>query len=255
MRTFGLALSGGGIRGLAHIGVLKALSEMGYQPSVVSGVSAGAIIGAFYCAGYSPAEILDIYRKEGKQAFRKPHWPTQGLFSLQKLENALGKHIGNTTFEELQIPLYVIATDIIKAGQALFSSGNIIKPVIGSSAIPALFDPVEYRGHLLVDGGILNNFPIEPLQGKCDVIIGVYVNPIGRDVNEARIKDIVDRSIHLLMESRVNEKAKQVDLFIQPPELTNYRMLDSGKMQEIHDIGYSYAMQIREDIATVLADK
>lgn len=253
MKTFGLALSGGGLRGLAHIGVLKALEEMGLKPSAVSGVSAGAIIGAFYCAGYSPAGILDIYRKEGKLAFRKPHWPTQGLFSLQKLEEALGKHIGHAAFEELQIPLYVIATDILKAQQVVFSSGNVIKPIMGSSAIPALFDPVEHEGHLLVDGGILNNFPVEPLQGKCDTIMGIYVNPIGRNIQEPGMRDMIDRSIHLMMESRENEKAKQIDLFIQPPALANYRMFDSDKMQEIHDTGYNYVKEIKDQVLSVVA--
>lgn len=250
MNTFGLALSGGGLRGLAHIGLLKALDEMGFKPSVISGVSAGAIIGAFYCAGFEPGEIFDIYIAEGKAAFRKPHWPTKGLFSLAKLEEAFEKHLGKRTFEELSIPFYVTATDVLKGEQVVYSSGGIMKPVVGSSAIPAVFDPVPCGDRLLIDGGILNNLAVEPLRGKCDKIIGVYVNPVDKKVKEVSIKDMIDRSIHLLLQAQVYSKT--VDLLIEPPELVKYRMFDTDKAKEIYEIGYRYTKQIEPRIRELL---
>jgi NTE family protein len=252
MTTFGLALSGGGIRGLAHIGVLKALEEMGYKPAVISGVSAGAIIGAFYCAGFSPAEIYDIYTAEGKQAFRKPHWPTKGVFSLGKLEQAFEKHLSKHTFEELETPLYVTATDILKGEQVVYASGPLMKPIIGSSAIPALFDPIEFGERLLVDGGILNNLAIEPLKGKCDKVIGVYVNPIDKNAKEVSMKDMIDRSVHLLLQEQVYSKCRNIDLLIEPPELIKYRMFDTDKGKEIFEVGYKYTLGLRAKIDKVL---
>ncbi|MBX0310804.1 MAG: patatin-like phospholipase family protein, partial [Sulfurihydrogenibium sp.] len=173
----GIALSGGAVRGLAHIGVLKALEELDIKPDIVSGVSAGSIIGSFYCAGYSPKEMEEIALKTNLNSFILPSISKKALFSLDKLESFLEKYIGKINIEDLKIPLIIAATNLNKATIEYFQSGSLIKTVKASCSIPVMFKPVKIDKYFYVDGGVMNNLPVEPLREKVDFAIGVEVNP------------------------------------------------------------------------------
>lgn len=247
MKT-GFVLSGGAARGIAHIGVIKALGEMGVKPDMISGTSAGAIIGAFYAAGYDSEAILKIASSTNMFSFTDLQFMKSGLFKPSTLKSQFEKNLKINTFEQLQLPLIVTATDFINAESCYFSEGELIPALLASSAIPGIYLPVEYNGLTLVDGGLLNNFPIEPLIGKCEVIIGIHVNPIPKNIDGLLIRGVIDRSVHIAIGNTVRYKEKQCTLFIEPPQLSKFSLFDTDKAQEIAEIGYNYTLQLKNKI-------
>ena len=249
----GFVLSGGAARGIAHIGVIKALNEMGIKPDIISGTSAGAIIGAFYAGGYDSDAVLKIASSTNMFSLSDIQFSKSGLFKQSTLRSQLEKNLRLHTFEELQLPLIVTATDFIKAESYYFSEGDLIPALLASSAIPGVYLPVHYKGLTLVDGGLLNNFPIEPLIGKCDSIIGIHVNPIDKNIDNLHIRGAVDRSVHIAIGNAVHYKEKQCRVFIEPPELSKFGLFDTNKAQEIAKIGYLYTMQLKGNIEKALS--
>jgi NTE family protein len=250
----GIALSGGAARGVAHIGILKALEEIGVKPNVISGVSAGAIIGAYYAAGTKPDEILNLAAKTNLFRLRTFRFGKGGLFTPVSLNAELEKMFHNLTFEQLNLPLTVVATDLIKVESCYFSTGEIIPVLLATSAIPMVYVPVEFNGRLLVDGGLLNNLPIEPLQvSGCDVIIGCHVNPIDKTLHDISLRLVMDRSIHIAIGVPVREKIISCTLFIEPPALSRFGMFDMNKVEMIAKVGYDYVIGMRSEIEKVLS--
>lgn len=180
----GLALSGGGALGFAHIGALQALEEHGVKPDFISGSSMGAIIGAIYCAGYSPAKIMRIIQAEKLYKLDKLMSPNlnfkqKGLSSHATLRATLKELIPHDCFDSLEIPFAVCVTNIASGIYEYYYSGKgIVEYVVASASIPGVFDPVVIKNTTYVDGGVLNNLPAEILHQKgCDYIIGVDVLP------------------------------------------------------------------------------
>jgi len=247
-RNIGIALSGGGARGIAHLGILKALEQFGIKPSVISGTSAGAIAGAFYSMGFSTQEILNIVKKGHFFSFSNLLIEKQGFFSMKGFEKIYSNYFPTNSFSDLNIPLYVAATDILKGEITYFSSGDLSQSLMASSCIPVVFQPVSYNGSMFVDGGVLNNFPIEPLVGQCDIIIGIHVNSIKKEVNEIHMNNILDRSFHLALSNSVRNKIDTCNLFIEPPNMSQFGILDLKRIQEIYDYGYNYGLTIEDKI-------
>src|ERR1700741_305047 len=176
MRT-GLVLSGGGARGFAHIGVVKALQEKNISFDMISGTSAGSMIGVFLADGFSPDEIIEIFKEyELLGILNFLSWKP-GLLSFDKLKKLLQNNLRNRTFEKLRMPFFVAATDYRNGEQKVFDSGDLIEPILAASSIPMLFNPVYINKIPYVDGGISSNLPIEPLEVKVERLIGVHVNP------------------------------------------------------------------------------
>jgi NTE family protein len=175
MKT-GIVLSGGGARGISHIGVLKALEEIGVTIDHVAGTSVGAIIGALHASGRTASEILDIVLKTSVLKSIRPSWNWRGLLSLEGLRTILSVYLPDDRFEALQIPLTVSATDIVKGKPAYFSSGELIAVLQASCCVPAVFAPVALNGSLYVDGGIMDNLPAKPIRPDVDLLIGVHCN-------------------------------------------------------------------------------
>ncbi|MGZ4034181.1 MAG: patatin-like phospholipase family protein, partial [Bacteroidia bacterium] len=244
----GLVLSGGGARGIAHIGVLKALLELGTEPDIISGTSSGAIIGAFYAAGYSPDKITEIISANSIFHYKDIAWSTSGLLKSKANETMYRKYFKYRTFENLDIPLHISATDILNGKTVFYSSGDIVMPIVASSAIPVLFEPVNYKNRLLIDGSSISCFPTEPLMKKCDIMIGVYTNPVKKIKTISGINNIFDRALHLTLYNDVCQKKKLCNLFIEPPALTQYNMFDFKKANEIIDIGYKHTMRLKKQI-------
>ena len=233
-----MALSGGGARGFAHLGVLEALNEAGIYPDIFSGTSAGALAGVLYCDGSTPKEILKIMNTQSRLDYMRPAVPRDGLLQISGIERILECHLHAKTFEELKIPLFVTATDLNNGKAVYFSKGTLIKPVIASSSIPVLFKPVIINDICYVDGGVLDNLPIKPIKNLCNLLIGSYVNPVGYEAKINGLVQIAERTFMLSMSKEVTEKSKYFNLFIAPLELRNYGILDPEKAEDLFKIGY-----------------
>ncbi|MFL5752640.1 MAG: patatin-like phospholipase family protein [Bacteroidia bacterium] len=250
MKT-GLVLSGGGARGFAHVGVVRALQEKNISWDMISGTSAGAMIGAFLADGFSPAEILEVFREyEQLGIFNFLSW-RPGLLSLDKLKRLLETNLRSKTFEQLNMPFFVTATDYDSGKQKVFSSGDLVQPILAATSIPLLFPAVYIEGIPYADGGISSNLPVEPLEGRVDKLIGVYVNPhFGYSEKESSFEK-VDRTMHMMIRYNMEVNSKKCDLYIEPPDLKNYGMFDSKKTDEIVSIGYEYARSIVKESANL----
>ena len=234
----GLVLSGGGARGFAHLGVIQALNEAGIFPDVISGTSAGALVGVLYADGHSPQEILKMMNVGSRLDFMRPALPREGLLQISGILKILKSSLRSKIFEELKIPMYVSATDLNNGRAVYFSEGDLFEPVIASASIPVLFQPVKINDISYVDGGVLDNLPIKPIENKCRIFIGSFVNPVGYMEKISGLINIAERTFMLSMSKEIFEKSKKFDLFIAPPELRNYKIMDPEKSGELFMIGY-----------------
>jgi NTE family protein len=249
----GLALSGGGARGVANLGALQALREHGLQPQIISGVSSGAIIGALYSSGLEPEDILNILLKTRIFRYIRPAFSKFGFLNTQKLLAIYKLYLPVQTFEKLKFPLIISAADIMEGKTVYYTEGDLIKPILASTCIPILFTPIEMEGKLMVDGGIINNLPVEPLIARCDLIIGVHCNPTHRKYKVGGIKSIIERTFHLSINNNVKERIKYCDIFIEPPQLINYGLFEISKAKEIYNQGYEHATKVIKASADLLA--
>jgi len=178
-KKIGLALSGGSVRGAAHLGVLEVLEREGIRPDCVAGVSAGSVVGAVYCAGLDLDEMKRLalglqWRKLGRVTR-----PRLGFFDGSRLEEYLNEAIGPLQFEELEIPLAAVAVDIVRGELVVLKEGPVAPAVRASCAIPGIFTPVERGDQILVDGGVLNNLPVSVAREMgADYVIAVDLLPL-----------------------------------------------------------------------------
>ena len=244
----GLALSGGGARGFAHLGVIKALEEMGLKINEVSGTSAGAISGAFYCYGYTPEEILNIISATGFLKSVRPAWSWAGLLSMEGFREMLLKYLPDNSFESLKIPLTIAATEIRLGKVVYFNSGILVPRIIASSSIPALFDPVNLEGHVFVDGGIMDNLPVRPLVGKTDFIIGSHCNPVEQRFDLGNVKEVTERSLLIAINVNATHSKTHCNIVIEPSNLGKYSTFELVKAKEIFDLGYAHTKTMYKEI-------
>lgn len=239
--SLGLALSGGGSKGFAHLGVIQAMEERGLRPDVISGTSAGAFAGVLYADGNSPKEILTFFQNKVFREFAEFTIPKAGLFKNTRFNDFLKAHIKARTFEELQIPLYVVATDIEQGESRVFTSGPLIHTVIASCTVPIVFTPVQIEDRYYVDGGLFKNFPVSIIRKKCDKIIGVNVSPLTVSEYKNSIKYVAERSFHYMSTSNTLLDRNLCDYLIESSQLSRYSMFDLDHVQEIYDLGYTMA--------------
>ncbi len=273
----GLVLSGGAARGLAHIGVLKALDEQGTHVDAIAGTSMGAVIGGLYAAGYTPKELeklalgldwkqalsdspprvdVPFRRKQDdrdflvkqKLSFRDdgtlglPLGAIQGQNLSMLLESLLVHTSDTRDFDQLAIPFRAVATDISTGEKVVFSKGHLPQAIRASMSIPAVFAPVEVNGKLLVDGGMVDNIPVDVArQMGVDVVIVVDIgNPLADRKQLLTVVDMLNQSVTLM--TRKNSEAqlatlKSSDILVQPP-LSGYSSTDFGRVPQLIDAGY-----------------
>ena len=251
----GLVLSGGGSRGLAHVGVLRALAEAGIRPDCAAGTSSGALIGALWAAGYGPDPMLEFFevanpfRLSRVAPFRKP-----GLIDSEKVVEDFRRWFPADSFAALQRPLWVTATDLVSGRLELFSSGPLIRPLLASCSVPVVLTPTLVDGRLYVDGGILDNFPVEPLLGLCDVILGVYASPLTQ-VEASGLRSslaVSQRAFEIGMFHASRRKFHQVELLIAPPRLRDYALFDIRRHREILELGHAAALARMDEIRALV---
>ena len=248
----GLVLSGGGARGIAHLGVIKALLEMGIRFDQIAGTSAGAITGALTAQGYSPDESLKIIESSSFVRHLRPAWNRMGLLRIDTAIDLYKKYIPHDSFEELQIPLHVVAVDLGAGEQVIFEQGELIRPVLASCCLPGIFEPLLIHKRQYVDGGVLNNLPVDVIEHKVDFLIGSHCNPFGTTKPIRSMRSVVERSIILAVQSKTKEKFPRCDVLLEPDGLVGYSPMDISKARELFRIGYQHAQSMTADIERAL---
>lgn len=248
----GLVLSGGGAKGLAHIGVLKVLEKHHIRPDYIAGTSMGAIVGGYYAAGYSASQIDSIFRKlsfddimynrfdrKYKYFFSKEHGKKYIIslpFSTHKMSAELPRGLNDSQqffmaladgllpvsniedFNNLQTPFICMATDIVNGKQVLFNHGYLAESIISSALLPSVYNPIEVNGKLLMDGGIVNNYPVKEVKDLgADIVIGSDVQ--GSILQKHQITDlpaIMDQIVSFNMYKKMPIKKALTDIYLHP---------------------------------------
>jgi NTE family protein len=275
MNKIGLALGGGGVRGLAHISVLEVLDDLDCKPSVIAGTSMGAIIGALYASGISGKDIKELVRRhiilkddhlrdvidkradilKWLSAFAPAH-ASGGFIKADKFYNRLFGEISKTTFEELEIPLIVIATDYWTAEEVVFKTGELLPAIKASAAIPVVFPPVSIGGRILVDGGVVNVVPYEHVMKLCDVTIAVDVSGTPT-THKHEIPTLIESAlgtVRIMQTANLAAKMKilQPDIFVRP-EIHNVKLLDFNKVEDVFQQSEPAMEELRAKIAKLKA--
>ena len=238
----GLCLSGGGARGFAHIGVIKALEEREIYPTVVSGTSMGAVIGLLYAAGKTSKEMYELASATSISKMINKKLTVPALGSLRYLESVLRKELGNPEFSDLKHEFSVCVSNLNTGEFEIIKSGEAIPWVIASASIPLLFRTVEMKKQIYVDGGLLNNFPIEAFNSNTEYTIGVNVNPHGEVQNDMldEVLEVGERCFELLIWNNTKERVKHCDLLIEPLSNTNFHLFDFKKIELLVELGYRH---------------
>lgn len=240
----GIALGGGGARGFAHLGVIKALKEKGIAPDIISGVSAGAIAGAFISSGHSPDEAFEVLKKFNFTGISEFKLPKTGFLSLNKLTSLLKQHITTTNIESLQTPFIIGVTNMLDGKPEYIKVGPLHDFVQASASIPVLYSPVRIQNKLYADGGICDNVPITPLKDTCRKVIGVSISPIHQMNELSNLIHVTTRMFQLAVNRSSEELSKSCDLLIELHELRKYDLMDTKHAKEIFDIGYEYTRSL-----------
>jgi len=249
----GVVLSGGGALGYAHIGALQALEEYGIYPTIVSGASMGSIIGVFYANGYSPKQIREFVK------FEKFYRPTKiiapllqinqlGFFSQKNILEILKKYIPHDSFDSLRMPLFVAVANLTKSQVEYVNYGDSLHSyVLASAAIPTIFDAVKINDNTYVDGGILNNFPAQPIRKQCKYLIGIDVKADYEFDKAKRIKDIFMRTLNVVIIQNSAEGREMCDVLISPEANQKYYEFDFAAFDKIYEYGYDATKKYLEE--------
>ncbi len=217
-RRAGLVLSGGAVRGAAHLGVLQVFDEEGIRPDLVVGVSAGSLAGGLYCAGLSPVELQKITERMNWRQLGRFVRPGLGFFDISRMEQVIDDLTGGITFEQLETPFAAVAVDILTNELVVFRQGPLSRSIRASCSLPGIFCPLEDGDRLLIDGGALNNLPVGVARDMgADYVVAVDllpppVTPVERPQN---IFEMWSLSIYTIMRARYIE-AQTADVLIQP---------------------------------------
>lgn len=264
----GLALGGGGARGLAHILILEVFDELGLKPAIIAGTSIGAIFGAAYAAGLPASEIArrsdeilsrpaEIARKlfssttaNWKDFLTFPSFPA-ALMNPQSLIEIVFPEAAAKEFGELDTPLRVVATDYGKQVAVILQGGKLAPAVAASMALPALFRPVELDGLVLVDGGLTNPLPYDIVQGDCAITLAVDVTGL-RTVNNNRKPNALEAILgtsQIMQNAIIREKLKrqQPDILIRPP-VDDFRILEFYRIRKILEA----SMPVKDELKRAL---
>lgn len=275
MKRVGLALGGGGARGLSHIPVLELLDELELRPCIIAGTSIGALVGALYAsgmAGRSIRELVTRYFVTGGQGFRGAirkrvdllKWvgPPEtelrrgGVLKPDRFLRRLLDAVSEATFEDLEIPLLVTATDFWTAEEIVFQNGELLPAIRASIAVPGVFAPLVHGSRVLVDGGLMNQVPYDHIEKKCDISIAVDVGR-SRTAGRREIPSALDAllgAFDIMQATAVARKIEEhkPDIFVQP-QVAGIRILDFSKADDVFEQSRPAVEKLRRDIARVVA--
>ena len=231
-----LVLGGGAAWGIAHIGVIDILVKEGLEFDIITGTSAGSIIGAFHADGYTVDELIEEIATVGFTDFLFPSFDGLGFFSLDRMEEYFSEKLSVENIEDLPVDFAVSTTNIDNGKPAIFSEGPLAKLVTASSAVPVMFGPVEYDGYWLADGGLVNNLPVDAAKELgADIIIAVDVGGNFRFTRrpQGRI-EYGNRVFNIMRQASYSPEG--VDLLIAP-DLNNFSGTDFDNYSELIEAG------------------
>lgn len=272
-KKIGLALGGGGAKGLAHVPLLEVLDEAGVVPHVISGTSIGSIMGALYASGMTGAEIRegldgiiiargdslkDLHRK--KDAFKilsfiDIEFSRGGLLKSDKFIEYLYSNMGADDFEELKIPLKIVATDFWSNEQVILEEGSLLPAIQASMGLPGVFTPVVREGRVLIDGGGVNPVPHDILEEECDLVIAIDV--MGkRKPRKHPLPNVFRAVLHtfdIMQNSIIAQRLKSnpPDILIQP-DVENVEILEFDKAPTVYRQTQPAADELRRELERVL---
>lgn len=246
----GLALGGGGARGFAHIGALRALEERGLRPDIIAGTSAGSIIAALYADGYTPQHIIKLFGDLEVKELIDVTIPRNSLLKMDKFVQFLKKSLHAQNIEQLKIPTLIVATDFDKGTSVAFDKGELAPRIAASCSIPIVFPPVTIDGTRYVDGGVMRNLPATPLRDKCDVLIGVNVSPMQHEAYEDNLLAITNRAYNYLSCGNVFPDIALCDIFIENQDMSDYNVFDLKEQVNIEQLGYTRTIEVLDNLTT-----
>lgn len=242
----GMAFSGGGAKALCHAGVLKAFEEHGIKPDVLAGVSAGAVVAALYADGYSPDSILSISENLHLTDVLRFDWNHGGFFSMEGFKAVLDSFLRAERFEDLAIPLKVVATDLDRGQSVVFDTGLLVDALVASCSVPILFKPYTINGVNYVDGGVLQNLPAFAIRSSCKTLVGVSTGPVRTGPYDLSMPTIALRSYSLIFRNNATYAKELCDWVIEPATINDFSGSDVDKYQQLFDIGYREANSLLE---------
>jgi NTE family protein len=253
--TLGLALGSGAARGFAHIGVLKVLEQNHITIDYISGCSIGSIIGALYCSGMSIDRIEQVAKEIEPWKWIDVSVPRMGLIMGKKIEDMIKRLTDGKSFDQLDIPLSVVATNLCNGEKVVFTKGYVYKAVRASIAIPGIFAPAEHECGFLADGGLVDPVPVDLVrQMGADVVIGVNLGSKTAEKNMRNIYDVIIQSIDIMQNEIIRSRGIRADLLLNP-DLSNINAVNFNQVGECIEIGKETARQSIDSIKGLLRDR
>ncbi|EOD00823.1 patatin-like phospholipase family protein [Caldisalinibacter kiritimatiensis] len=250
----GLALGSGAARGLAHIGVLKALTENNIEVDYVAGSSAGALIGSVFCCGIDPYTIEKIAVQLDRKIWVDLTVPRRGFIKGEKVEEMIRLLTRSRNIEDLEKGLAVVATDLKTADSYIFTEGPIYKAVRASISIPGVFVPVRYKDMVLVDGGVIDRVPATVVKDMgADIVIAVDVGFTTEQKRINHIFDVILQSIDVMGKQILSNSIIHADVVIKPP-VSHIPPSRFDLVEECDEIGYKAALEKIDDIKKMIAE-
>ncbi len=216
-KKIGLALGSGGLRGLAHVGVLNIFEQHRIPVDYVAGCSIGSLIGALFCSGLTPEMILKLAK-----GLSRSHWldfvlPRMGIVGGNKILNTIQLLVQQKKFEELKIPLSIVATDLKQGKEVVFCQGDVARAVRASVSVPGIFVPYEWDGNLLVDGAVLNPTPIDVVRRMgAEIVIAVDLAHADHSSEVDNMFDVIIQSIDIMERELFKYRGHNCDILISP---------------------------------------
>ncbi len=251
----GVAFGGGGARGFAHLGAIKAFEQFGIKFDFISGTSAGSLVGAFYANGYNYKQLYEIAKNIKIKDIRKNVLP----FTTSKLDglaDVIKSNLGDIKIEDCKIPFAPVAVDLKSTKEVCFRKGNLISAVTGSCAVPGIFQPVEYNDMILADGGLQNTIPADiPRYFGCDYVVAVDVNKsrtYGTD--STKFLDVLTCSIRILMKSNAIRGYVNGDVVIGP-ETKRFKSTRTDGLEDMIEEGYKATIDAMPKILELFRKK
>lgn len=252
----GVAFGGGALRGIGHLGVVKAFEELGIVPDYIAGTSAGSMVGALYAAGYTSSEMISALKKLKTKDIRDSRliWKPSDSGNIEEvLKKIFGKDL---MFSELKIPLTIVAVDIVTGKQVNITSGSVARASSGSCAVPGVFSPVVYNEMHLVDGGLTCTVPADVVRSMgANQIIAIEVNKgRGQGTDSLKLIDVLKSSLGIIMQANVEKTLDYADLVLKP-ELEKFSASKLGDIDSMVQEGYDVVMEHKDEIIKMLTKK
>lgn len=249
---FGLALGGGGAKGFAHLGVLKVLDELGFKPDVISGTSAGALVGALYSNGHSPLEIFSLKNDFDFMKVMRFDFQLDGLSSLNGFRTALKRHLDGLTFKDLKIKFLAVATNLRTGKETVFSEGNVIDAVCASCSAPGVFNPTRIGNELFIDGSITSPVPVNALKDfGAEKILSVGLEHLKPELGRLGLLNLMNRASQIMDDSLMRLQEINSALALRIPTY-NYLTISTNKAKELFDLGEKVARKAIPEIKKLL---